>query len=157
MLHRTLILDSVEVQLDEPVIISSSDELNELTSNNLFLESPPDLTLDIRSLPVMYVNSLLKFIEEYKGNLTIIAEDKPINKAILSRFIEVIKVPNIKVASTDIRYVQVMNGSLFLTNVMKSKILDFLDLNQKATEELDTLFEEENGSVDYDDEYEDDY
>ena len=151
-MKRILFLDEIRQRLEDPIIVESTDILNDIIERNMDLEDPPDLTLDIRNLSRNALTSLLKFIEEYKSTIIVIANDSPISKPILSRFSEVIKNPIVDENITDIRYLQVMRGGMFLSNQMKEKILNFLDIKYKQTEvsEVDELY-------DYGSEYDSEY
>ena len=92
MFQRVLHIDGVPAGLPigEAITITKTWEINTLFERYFFLAEHPNLLLDCRFLfPSMY-NQLLKFLEEYKGGITLLAVD-PVPEPVLSRFIEIHK------------------------------------------------------------------
>ena len=90
-MKRVLYLDGVppETRLQNPIVVSRVKELDEIYML-MFRRQPVPVTLDIRSLQKRHSGRLLKFIEEYRGDIVLIAND-PVYPAILSRFNEHVK------------------------------------------------------------------
>lgn len=89
---RTLYIDGIGGVKLLGVIDVNSISVARGIQSYMDLENPIDLVLDLRSLTLRGITSLLKFMEEYRGNLTCIVRD-PVPPAVLSRFSNIIKNP----------------------------------------------------------------
>ena len=95
-IRRVLYLDGFgDNRLENLQLLSSKEDVLNLYDRYFKLEDPIDLCLDARSLTVRGLSSLLKFIEEYQGSITLVASE-PVPAPVLSRFIEIQKFPVIK-------------------------------------------------------------
>lgn len=74
--------------------LSSKEEIQNLYGEKLSRMDAPPLVMDCRELNEREFTMLLKFIEEYRGDITIIARD-PVPQPILSRFTEIFKNPEV--------------------------------------------------------------
>jgi hypothetical protein len=92
VLKRILYLDSLPEEGFSGKLVSvvTSDDLNRLYGGFFSYKEPPFLCLDCRNLSLRGYGRLLKFVEEYGGDLEMIALD-PVSPPILSRFTEVVK------------------------------------------------------------------
>lgn len=90
---RVLYLDGIPSgeKLVNVVIVQDKEGIDSLYSGYFCLLEPPHLTLDCRQLHEHSFNTLLKFFEEYKGSLVLIARD-PVPVPVLSRFTVVKKI-----------------------------------------------------------------
>lgn len=86
-MQRTLLIDGIPQgwSLVNPVIVQDRETIEEIYADYYALSEPPALTLDCRSLRTGMFNMLLKFMEEFKGTLTVIANE-PIPEPVMSRF-----------------------------------------------------------------------
>lgn len=72
--------------------LGNREAINEIYSELFLLQHPPPITLDCRFLQPRMLTMILKFVEEYKADIFLLAFD-PVPEPILSRFSEVIKTP----------------------------------------------------------------
>jgi hypothetical protein len=92
VLKRVLYLDSLPEKRFSGKFFSivNQDDIDRLYGGFFSLKEPPFLCLDCRNLSLRGYSRLLKFVEEYRGDLIMIATD-PVPPPILSRFTEVVK------------------------------------------------------------------
>lgn len=90
---RMLFLDGIPEgqRLPNVVRIASKEDISRLYAEHFVKLHPSPITLDCRSVRRNLFNHLLKFVEEYKAPLTMVADD-PVPSPILSRFTRVKKV-----------------------------------------------------------------
>lgn len=90
--HRVLYLDGVPKgeEFRAPRFLENRDQVNDLYEEVYSRQDPPDLCLDCRALRPSIFTMLLKFFEEYRGGLRVLATD-PVPVAVLSRFVVVKK------------------------------------------------------------------
>lgn len=90
-LTRTLYIDK---QPDEYWgkyhVLRDKDDIAELYDRYLHLKNGGDITLDCRQLKPILFHNLLKFVEEYKGRIMMVAYD-PVLNTVSSRFTEIQK------------------------------------------------------------------
>lgn len=85
-MERELFLDCIpEKRFPHVMSLSIKEDVDRLYSDYYVLMDPPDLYLDCRSLRPAMFNTLLKFVEEYKGKIQLAALD-PVPPPIISRF-----------------------------------------------------------------------
>lgn len=91
LIERELFLDCIpEKRISHVVSVANREDTDRLYSEFYMLEHPPGLYLDCRSLPAHQFNNLLKFLEEYKGQIQLAAID-PVPPPVISRFTRVKK------------------------------------------------------------------
>ena len=90
--NRIIYIDFIPKGLVENQIIQvlNSKEVSNLYERYFNLTAHPDLVLNSRRCYLFIYNQLLKFLEDYKGGVTLLATD-PVPLPVLSRFIEVKK------------------------------------------------------------------
>lgn len=83
---RTLHLDEAPQGLTgRLIILSTKEDIDELYQTVFLLKEPPAISLDLRTLNSRFIGSLLKFVEEYRGSLSVLARD-PVPAPLQSRF-----------------------------------------------------------------------
>lgn len=100
------------------------------------MDSVSDISIDARQLSSNNYTSLLKFVEEYRGHLSLVLNE-PVPTPILSRSLEVYKIPKYNELQKDVRYVKAFKSNYGLTNNTKTKILDTLGIRVEV--DLSTL------------------
>ena len=73
------------------VMVVRSADVAQLYERYFVRSFPPPLFLDCRQANTWQYGQLLKFFEEFKGSLTVLAMD-PVPPAVISRFVQVKKV-----------------------------------------------------------------
>lgn len=125
MTRRVLFIDSFKgFELQNLITLSSIAEVHSLVERYSFLETPEVISLDLRVLNLKAVTSLLKFIEEYQGDLYVVIND-PVPLPVLSRFIEIHKsfTPN-KTKS----FMNIVIDDCVKSNNLKTKLYNFFDV-----------------------------
>lgn len=86
-MHRILYLEGIpDGKVFKNVrLLNSKESVFSLYETEFNKIAPPEITLDCRELKRSQYSTLLKFIEEYKGSINLIAKE-PIPVPILSRF-----------------------------------------------------------------------
>jgi len=125
-MNRKLYIDSFDVAIPELKVLNNIQDIHNIISEYSFNSEPVDLNLDVRNLNEKTLTSMLKFIEEYKGSITMVIND-PVPLTILSRFIEIKKLSNIKYEDLRIKAYNNLGRNL------KTKVFSFFDI------ELDKL------------------
>lgn len=148
-MKRELVLDNVLERFPDVIVLEDTEQIQNLFLDYFHLENLPELVLNIKKLPTVHLSSLLKFVEEYEGDIILIAKDDPIPTPILSRFSIIKKEPEINEKINNIEYLNILKNGRYLNKSIKLKILQFLDLDIKEEKELD--------EYDYDDDFEDNF
>ena len=89
---RILYLDGIpkDVKLPSVRVMVDKTDVSVLYEEIFALLNPPDVTLDCRSLSPQLLNSMLKFLEEYRGAIIMVVME-PVAEPILSRFTDIKK------------------------------------------------------------------
>lgn len=87
MSKRLFINHSPKIQSKHFIELKDTQAVRDMLERYSHLQESPPLTLDTCSLQEYAYNQLLKFIEEYKGDITLFAKDN-VPDSILSRFTE---------------------------------------------------------------------
>lgn len=127
--HRVLFLDGVPKgeEFRAPRFVQNREQIEALYEEVYSRQDPPDLCLDCRELRPVVFSMLLKFFEEYRGGLKVLALD-PVPSPVLSRFVTVKK------------EVMVRDGSLVevrlrgLSSLMREKIGGLFGLTAREGE-----------------------
>lgn len=121
-----LYINSIEsVRLDNLFLIDTISSLDEL--KEAYIDSKSLLSIDARQLSSNNYTSLLKFVEEYRGDINLVLNE-PVPTPILSRSLEIYKTPKYNELQKDVRYVKAFKSNYGLTNNTKTKILDTLGI-----------------------------
>lgn len=85
--NRVLYIDGIPEGIRLPSLrtVSTREDVAELYEDVFRRQDPPDLVLDCRSLRTVTFNAMLKFLEEYRAAVTLIAMD-PVPPPVVSRF-----------------------------------------------------------------------
>lgn len=95
------------------------------------LEAPPELTLDCRFLSSNGFNSILKFVEEYMGDITMVAYE-PVLSTVLSRFTEIKKDFKIPESGSILEF-----KFRTVSGLLRNKLFAFFDLESEDEEKED--------------------
>ena len=87
-MRRDLYIDTVPDRSNSIVKIDTVQDIRNLFND--YCQSDREITLDCRSLRKNEFNSLLKFIEEYSGDIVMIVIE-PVQDTLISRFVNIHK------------------------------------------------------------------
>jgi hypothetical protein len=127
-LKRLLYLDGFDEAIQDLQVLTSLESVASLYNLYFSLKMPIDLALDGRLLSDVALSKLLKFIEEYKGSIVLVLNDRGgVVDTLMSRFNDVRVLNRVKPKSESM----VLRGQLQgLGMGVRKKLCDFFGLSE---------------------------